>query len=395
MMKYVERDVGKKLLRVIDRGKSVLLLGPRQTGKTTLVNHLESNASYSLADVRVRLRYEKNPALLVNEIEALAETMDQQPLITIDEIQKIPILMDVAQDLIDRKIAQFILTGSSVRKLRRSGEVNLLPGRVIPIYMDPLVVDEVPENPPNLKEWLLFGSLPEVVLTENADDKEEMLRSYITTYLEEEIRAEALVRNIGSFARFLEFAASESGYPINLAKLSQEVGVPHHTIASYYEILEDCLVMERIEPISRSKSRRKLIKAQKYLIFDLGIRRVAAREGARPPASYFGHLFEQFIGLQLIRLTRNELPKINICYWRDANGPEVDWVVDKGDEYIPIEVKWGESPTLKDARHLQLFLEEYDEAKQGYIVCQTPRKMKLAENIYAIPWQELSGLVGK
>jgi len=388
-MKYIKRDITEKLMSVIHRGKSVLLLGPRQTGKTTLMEHIRSDATFSLADVRIRLRYEKDPGLLANEIEALAEKKKKKPLIIIDEVQKIPILMDVAQDLIDRKIAQFILTGSSARKLKRGKQINLLPGRVISIHMDPLSLHETAKDQYSLMQWLLYGSLPEIVLTNDNNEKEELLDSYITTYLEEEIRAEALVRNLGSFARFLELAAAESGYPVNLNKLSQEIGVTHNTIANYYEILDDCLVAERVEPISRSKSRRKLIKSQKYLLFDLGVRRLAAREGIRLPISYLGHLFEQFIGLELIRIARNEPKKTQIHYWRDPDGPEVDWVIDRQGEYIPIEVKWTDAPSQKDGRHLQTFLNEYEEAQKGYIICQTPKEMKIATNLYALPWQKL------
>lgn len=386
-MEYIIRDITKKLNSLIARGKSILLLGPRQTGKTTLLNHLVCDRTFSLADVRNRLRYEISPGVLANEIEALFETKKGKPLIIIDEIQKIPLLMDVAQDLIDRNVAQFILTGSSARKLRRGKDINLLPGRVITIHMDPLSMHEISGRSYTLNEHLLYGSLPEIVLTTENDDREELLNSYITSYLEEEIRAEAVVRNLGGFSRFLELAARESGNPINISNLSKQVGVTNHTIENYYEILVDCLVAERVKPLLKSNSNRRIAKSQKYLLFDLGVRRIAAKEGRLLPAGYLGLLFEQFIGLELIRIARNEPVGTEIRYWRDLNGPEVDWVVEKSGVYVPIKVKWTETPTLKDARHLQTFLTEYEEAKRGYIICQTPIKMKFANNIYAIPWQ--------
>lgn len=389
-MEYITRDITKKIIAVLERGKSILLLGPRQTGKTTLLEHIVCDGTFSLADVRVRLRYEANPGALASEIEALAETKQGRLLIIIDEIQKVPLLMDVAQDLIDRKIAQFILTGSSARKLRRGKEINLLPGRVIAIHMDPLSLHEISGKPYTLMDGLLYGSLPEVVLTNDDNDREELLNSYITTYLEEEIRAEAAVRNVGSFARFLELAAGESGNPINISNLSKQIGVTIHTIESYFEILVDCLIAEQVQPILKSKSNRKLAKSQKYLLFDLGVRRIAAKEGRRLPMGHLGLLFEQFIGLELIRIARSKSLGTEVRYWRDLNGPEVDWVVESPDKYTPVEVKWTDLPTLKDARHLQTFLNEYEEAETGFIVCQTPRKMKLANNIYAIPWQEIA-----
>lgn len=389
-MEYINRDIAKKVIEVIGRGKSVLLLGPRQTGKTTLLEHLVSDGTFSLADVRIRLRYETNPGALASEIEVLAESKKSKPLIIIDEIQKIPILMDVAQDLIDRKIAQFILTGSSARKLKRGKDVNLLPGRVISIHMDPLSLHEISDRPYTLMDGLLYGSLPEIVLTHKNNEREELLNTYISTYLEEEIRAEAAVRNVGGFARFLELAAAESGNPINISNLSKQVGVTVNTIENYYQILVDCLIAEQIKPILKSKSGRRLAKSQKYLLFDLGVRRIAAKEGTRLPMGCLGLLFEQFIGLELIRIARNAPVGTEIRYWRDLNGPEVDWVVETPGEYVPVEVKWTDAPIQKDIRHLQTFLNEYEEAKTGFIVCQTPRKMKLANNIYAIPWQQIT-----
>ncbi len=388
-MEYIIRDITKKISGLIARGKSILLLGPRQTGKTTMLEHLVSDRTFSLADIRIRLRYEKNPEALANEIEALCETKQDKPIIIIDEIQKIPILIDVAQDLIDRKMAQFILTGSSARKLTREKQINFLPGRVIFIHMDPLSLHEISTKQYPLMDRLLYGSLPEIVLTSDNNQKEELLNSYILTYLEEEIRAEAAVRNLGKFSRFLELAAAESGNPINFSKLSQEIGVSRNTIENYYEILIDCLIIERVEPISNSKTRRKLIKSQKFLLFDLGVRRIAAKEGTQLPTSCLGLLFEQFVGLELIRMARNESPGTTIRYWRDPDGPEVDWVIEKKNAYIPIEVKWTDAPTIKDARHLQTFLNEYDQATIGFIVCQTPQKMKLTDRIYALPWQQL------
>ncbi len=381
-MTLLKRKLTTKLESVLSRGKSVLLLGPRQTGKTTLITHIHSDEFISLVDVRKRLRYEKEPGLLADEIEALAEDLQKCPIVVIDEVQKVPILMDAIQDLIDRKIAQFILTGSSARKL-----ANLLPGRVITLHMDPLSIGETPDS--NLMDLLLYGSLPGVLTIKNPLEKEELLESYVTTYLEEEVRTEALVRHLGNFARFLELAAIESGHHLNLNKLSQDIGVSTKMISSYYDILADCFVIERVQPLTASKSRRKLIKSERYLFFDLGVRRAACGEGVRLPTSYLGQIFEQFIGLELLRITRSESRKAKVLYWRDPNGPEVDWLIDSEGEYIPIEVKWTESPKEKDCRHLHTFLNEYEEAKKGYVICRTPKKMKLADNLYALPWQDL------
>lgn len=399
-MHYIQRLIEPYILKIREMGKSILLLGPRQTGKTTLINQLKADKRFTLANPKDRLRYEKDPSALTSEIEFIAEQAKDKdntlPFIIIDEIQKLPILMDAVQDLIDRKVAQFLLTGSSARKLKRDGDVNLLPGRAIPLRLDPLTYQElkaVPTFHNELNSLLLDGTLPEIVLKEDLQQRELLLDAYVTTYLEEEIRAEALVRDLGPFARFLELAASESGKIVNLTKLSKEIGVVHSTIVSYYQILEDCLFVERIEPISVTLTRRKLIKAQKYLMYDLGVRRIAAHEGRALPREQMGNLFQQFVGLELLRILRLSEPRYQLKFWRDAAGPEVDWVIDAHDIYIPIEVKWTERPTLQDAKHLQLFLNEYPQAKKGFIICRTPHAMKLSSNIYALPWENLGDVL--
>jgi predicted AAA+ superfamily ATPase len=198
------------------------------------------------------------------------------------------------------------------------------------------------------------------------------------------------VRNLGDFARFLELAASESGGIINLRKLSQEIGVSHTTIGAYYQILADCLIAERIEPLTQSRTRKKLTKSEKYLFFDLGVRRLAAREGARLSRDTMGRLFEQFVGLELLRGAHAKGPGIRIRFWRDPDGPEVDWVVDREGVYTPIEVRWTDNPERADIRHLEVFLAEHKTAKTGFVVCQVPRKVRLSEKISALPWQSIS-----
>ncbi|OGT47971.1 MAG: hypothetical protein A3E83_02805 [Gammaproteobacteria bacterium RIFCSPHIGHO2_12_FULL_41_20] len=388
---YIHRLLESQISAILEKEKSILLLGPRQTGKTTLINQVSADKRITLANPFDRLRYEKEPFALTGEVERLAEKqIKPSPLIIIDEIQKVPLLMDGIQDLIDRKLAKFILTGSSARKLRRGDNVNLLPGRVIPLRLDPFMQSELPSHCCSLDTLLLDGSLPEILLQKDDHEKEQLLEAYVTIYLEEEIRAEAIVRDLGYFARFLELAASESGKTVNFTKLSQEIGVSHSTIANYYQILEDCLVVERIEPLTRSKTRRKLTKTQKYLLYDLGVRRIAAHEGRHPSRDQLGHLFEQYIGLELIRFIRSTQQRFSIKYWRDPSGPEVDWIIETDKGYIPIEVKWTQTPGERDIKYLQIFLKEYKQAKKGFVVCQTPHSMKLTDNIYAIPWNCLT-----
>ena len=392
-MKLIKRTIEQRLETSVNDGKSILLLGPRQTGKTTLINQLDSSLMVSFIQARTRLRYERDPEILTDEVLVLAESQVQKPLVLIDEVQKVPAIMDVAQDLIDRDIAQFVLTGSSARKLKRGDNVNLLPGRVLPLYMDPLSIEEIPVSRLKLDNLLYYGSLPHVLLTDSPEEKEELLDSYVSIYLEEEVRAEAIVRNLANFSRFLELAASESGYVTNQSKLSQVIGVAHTTIASYYQILEDCLVAERIEPLTESKTRHRLSKTQKYIMFDLGVRRLAAREGLSVPEKYKGHLFEQFVILELIRKARCISGRHRIKYWHDPGGPEVDCIIDSPDALVPVEIKLTARPTLNDAKHLITFLAEYEHAENAYIICTASRKMKLADRVYALPWQELTTII--
>lgn len=386
-VQYIKRLLDKNIKRSILKGKSILLLGPRQTGKTTLIKQSPSDLYISFIRPDVRQRYEKAPELLFGEIEGKSKKR-KLPLVVLDEIQKVPIMLDVVQDIVDSKKAQFILTGSSARKLRRGENVNLLPGRVLSFRLDPLMIDELPEM--SLNDLLMYGSLPAIAQIKDDSEKESELESYVVTYLEEEVRAESIVRNLGPFAKFLELSASESGNIINLRKLSREIGISHTTIASYFQILEDCLIIERIEPLTVSKTRKKLTRSEKYLFFDLGIRRVAAREGLKQPKEILGKLFEQLIGLELIRHSRLYGRTNKICFWRDPDGPEVDWVLNRGGIYFPIETKWTDTPTKNDIKHIKVFMSEYENSKAGYVICQVERKVKLDENIFAISWKHIN-----
>jgi len=391
-MKYIKRLLEDRIRHTLERDKSVLLLGARQTGKTTLTHQFKHDLLVSFVQPDIRQRYEKSPHLLKGEVESLVSgEAGKRPLVILDEVQKVPVILDVVQDLIDRGKASFILTGSSARKLRKGAQVNLLPGRVVAFRMDPFNLQEFPAK--DLNERLFYGSLPGILAVGSRDDRETDLEAYVTTYLEEEIRSEAAVRNLGDFARFLELAASESGGIINLRKLSQEIGVSHTTIGAYYQILEDCLIAERIEPLTKSKTRKKLTKSDKYLFFDLGVRRLAAHEGTKPPRETMGVLFEQFIGLELLRSVHTKSHGTKIRFWRDPDGPEVDWIIDEDSIYTPIEVKWTENPAPSDIRHLEIFLSEYKSAKTGFLVCQAPRKVKLSEKIFALPWQSIDEVI--
>ncbi|MBI2893879.1 MAG: ATP-binding protein [Deltaproteobacteria bacterium] len=381
----IRRALAATLRHHLGRGKSVLLLGPRQTGKTTLLGDVPADLRVELTEPRERQRYEKDPSTLRDEVAALRA---RRPVIVVDEVQRVPELLNVAQGLIDMRRAQFVLTGSSARKLRRGREVNLLPGRVVSLRLDPLTLEE--SMPRTLQEALTDGTLPGIRIEDSASDREDDLRSYVETYLEEEVRQEALVKRMAPFSRFLELAALESGHIVNFAAMASDVGASAPTVRGYYEILDDCLVAERVDPITRSVTRKKLTRSSRYLLFDLGVRRLAAGEGRRLGPERMGELFEQFVGLELIRACRLHFPSARVRFWRDPDGPEVDWVVEHHGGYVPVEVKWTDRPGSADARHLNVFLSEHRGAKQGFIVCRCPRALAVDNRVDAVPWQTLA-----
>lgn len=390
-MYKIRRNLEPIVLQQLKRGKSILLLGPRQVGKTTLLKNIPCDLTISLLENRVRLQFEKDPDRIAREVIALPKRKgSKKPLIVIDEIQKVPALLDPIQKLIDESKATFILTGSSARKLKRQGEINLLPGRVVQLRLDPLSLLEI--KPPDIKASLLDGSLPGIFLTKKGSDRELDLQTYVETYLNEEVRAEALVRKMGEFAKFLELAGIESGRVLNSSRISEDLGISSKTVAAYFEILEDCLIAERVEPITQSLTRKKLTKSCRYLMFDMGVRRVCANEGTRLTPERLGELFEQFVGLELIRILRILKPSARLRFWRDPDGPEIDWVVESGGGYFPVEVKWTEDPKPRDIKNLRQFMSEYSNAKSGFLVCRVPRRQMMTHSIIAVPWQELPKL---
>ncbi len=395
----IKRNLEEELRKTISQRRSIFLFGPRQTGKTTLLEHISNQyanvLNYSFLEIPIRQRAEQQPEFLRQEIEAVLPE-----LIIIDEVQKVPEILDEVQYMIDRYKLLFLITGSSARKLRRKN-VNLLAGRAITYRLDPLDNEERKSFVKNfksidsLKDILTYGDMPEIVLlTEEGKTGlvENLLRSYVETFLEEEIRMETLVRKLGVFGNFLRMAAEMSGRILSFRELSQDLGVTHHTISSFYEILHDCMIVEKVPPLLPASSRRRLAKASKYLFFDIGVRNSAARIFVRKGMSReeMSHRFEEWIGLSLIRHMRSRnLPGI-VYYWRDHNGPEVDWVVEYRERWIPIEVKYVEKPLQKHIRHLETFMDENKrKSPKGFLVFLGEKPRKLTDRITALPWFDL------
>jgi len=387
-------------------GKVRLLFGARQTGKSTLLQRLATpdTVVFNLQERRARLDLERDPSMFTRILEA-----DRRDLISVqvDEVQKVPALLDEVQYLYDRapNRYRFLLTGSSSRRLK-TGSANLLPGRAHTFHLCPLLLSErkgerearlLPvggesvENPgfpaPDLEELLLFGNLPGVSLEEEAS-RRLTLESYVDLYIEEEIRREALVRNLGAFQQFLELAALESGGIVNLSNVSRQSGVPVPTLRTYYQVLEDTFVGYRI-PAFGAGGRKRVLTSPRFLFFDTGVRNAAARLRVGPDLlrTQMGTLFENWVGQELYHrcLCAGRAWRLN--FWRTAHGAEVDFVLETPDETIPVEVKATRSPTEADARHLNLFLDTYpDRARRGFVVCRCSAPQRLTERIEAIPW---------
>lgn len=401
--KQLFRYLEKEIVKLLDKKQSLLLLGPRQTGKTTLIKKIIKNRKnvleYPLQNPSLRINLEADPSKIIREVEAEKNIQ----LVFIDEAQKVPELFDSAQYLIDNKKAIFIFTGSSARKLRRSG-ANLLAGRIRRFFLPSLLWGELGWQKksvlPTLAmqnlnkninysffDSLIYGSLPNIVC-QPAAEREGVLRAYAEIYLEEEIRAEALSRKIGAFSRFLELAAAESGTSPNYTKLSNESGVSQPAIKEYYQILEDTLIVEKVEPFLRN-ARKRILASPRYYFFDLGVRNALARLPLTKGTinAQKGILFEHAVMLEIIRRIKVLGKNYRVNYWRTAGGAEVDCIIDLGKEVIPIEIKASRNVALSDIKGLKNFLTDYKNiAKQGYVVTLGERKERLAKNIIALPW---------
>lgn len=326
-----------------------------------LAKSLPFDLHINLATTKDRQFFEKHPDFLAKKIQSLKK----KPMIFIDEIQKVPVLLNDIQDLIDEKKAQFLLTGSSAKKLKNEIEVNLIPGRIVNLRLDSLSCTEAPVD---VEDVFCFGRLPQILMERDREIKELDLASYVENYIEDEIRKETKIRNIANYSRFLELAAIQSGKVTNFSEISKELGPTVMTIQSYYQVLEDTLFADRIDPYLKNSQRKKLTKASKYLFFDLGVRRICAREGSQFLPDRKAELFENYIGNEILKWIRSQTLTAKLYYWRDSDGPEIDWLIEYKGELYPIAVKYRENVSKKNAKHLYTFLEEYRQTKMGFIV---------------------------
>lgn len=348
------------------RNRSAFLWGPRQVGKSTLLkNRFPQTALYNLLSPILYEQLIKEPQLL----ESWVKTSDQK-LIILDEVQKIPQLLDVVQLLIDDHGVSFILCGSSARKLKR-GHANLLGGRALTFHLFPLVWAEIPNF--DLLRALNHGLMPAHYLEESPS---ELIHAYVGTYLKEEIVAEGLTRNIPAFSRFLEIAAFSNGEIVDYTKIASEAGVRSSTIKEYFEILKDTLIGNMV-PSFILRPKRRVIRAPKFYYFDVGIANFLLKRGRIMPRSEaWGKAFEHFIFMELKAHAEYSRLHYDIHYWRTASDIEVDFILGRGE--IAIEVKAKEMITSHDTRGLTAFCDEY-KPKRKIIICQEQRARRNGE----------------
>ena len=346
--------------------KSLFLFGPRQTGKTFYLKKTFPNIPfYNLLESKTFLRLSQRPHLLREELMATASA---NPLIIIDEIQKLPLLLDEVHSLIEEKKMKFILTGSSARKLKRGG-ANLLGGRATTLHLYPLVSAEIPNF--DLIRVLNWGTLPSIY---PSDDPENDLHDYVGNYLKEEIQAEGLARNIGNFSRFLQTASLCNAEQTHFTNIGNDAQISPRTVAEYFSILEDTLIGYILEPYTKTK-KRKAVSTAKFYFFDCGVCNVlAGRRNIGPKTELFGKSFEQFIFTELKAYLSYKRDFRPLTFWRSQlSDYEVDFLI--GDE-IAIEVKGS---TLITERHLTGIkaLKEELKLKKNIIVSMDEKPRKL------------------
>jgi len=351
--------------------RSAFLWGPRRVGKSYWLRHTYPDyPKIDLLQSDVFLDYSARPALLRERLIKAAK-----PII-IDEIQKIPMLLDEVHWLIENRGISFILTGSSARKLKR-GQANLLAGRALRYEMTPLTYLEVTGF--DIEDVMISGMLPPFYLS---DDPHQELRSYVGDYLREEIIAEARIQNIPSFSDFLRLAALTSGELINYTNIGREAGIKTKIVREYFQILEDTLLGFRISPWSKKQNRR-MIETDKFYLFDVGLSNFLIQRQPKMGTPEFGKSFEHFVLMELRAYKAYKLPDLTISFWRTTTGLEVDFIL--GDMQTAIEIKASKRVHETDLKILKILKQEY-RVKKAILVCfeTMPRQI---DAIDILPWK--------
>lgn len=357
--------------------ETFFLWGPRQTGKSTLLRETYPQAHrVDLLKADEFRRYTAEPERLRQEIEAKGANARQ--FIVIDEIQKVPALLDEVHWLIENRGLDFALCGSSARKVKR-GAANLLGGRAVRYELHGLSASELGVEF-DLTRILNHGYLPRVY---EASQPGRLLDAYVSDYLKEEIAAEGLVRNLPAFSNFLDVAALSDGELVNFANIARECGVSNHTAKSYFEILEDTL-LARWLPAYRKRPKRRVIGSPKFYFVDVGIvNRLARRGTIHPGSELFGKAFENWIFHELTTFLSYHDYNLALSYWRLASGIEVDFII--GDMQIAIEAKSSTGVTSHHMKSLRTLIDDYPDVKRRIVVCNEPRARTTGDGVEILP----------
>lgn len=376
-------SIYQRLLQInLPKHQSAFLWGGRKTGKTTYLQAVFPKALYyDLLVTETLVGLTQEPGRLRQEVLASKDKWTQ-PII-IDEVQKIPALLNEVHWLIENTPCQFILCGSSARKLKR-GAANLLGGRAWSYHFYPFFYLEIPHF--DLLRAFNHGLIPKHYLT---DDVRRSLKAYVTNYLKEEILDEGLSRDLPMFSRFLDVAAFSSGELLNYSAIASESHIDSRTVKNYFQILQDTLIGYLIYPYAPKMKRKLITSTPKFYFFDVGVANYLSRiilTDIKGPQA--GKSFEQFILMELMGYRGVNDYDYDIHYWRAKTGHEVDFILNRGE--IAIEVKLNDSPKKSDLSGIIMFQKDYN-PKQAYVVCTTPKSRLLQTpdgDIVLIPWQD-------
>lgn len=369
----------KRILNIaLPKNQSAFLWGPRKIGKSTyLRDGFSESLYYDFLKTDMALEFIKRPSLLREQVLAKDVNLIKHPII-LDEVQKVPQILDEVHWLIENKKLNFILCGSSARKLKR-GKANLLGGRAWRYEMFPLVTEELKDI--NLLRILNRGMIPDHYLR---DGYEKSLRGYIQDYLKEEVFAEGLTRNIPAFARFFDAVGYTHGELTNFSNIARDCGVDAKTVREYYQILEDTLLGRMMEPFKKRQSRQIIIKTPKFYLFDVGVAgTIVKRHLSEERGEAFGRAFEHFIFMEIVAHASYSELNYAIQYWRTKSGLEVDFILGEGE--VSIEVKGQSHVENRDLRPLAAFMDEYRPNK-ALVVCNE-REERVVGKIKILPWR--------
>jgi len=369
----------------LPKKQSFFLFGPRNTGKSTLLRHNFPVSSCFWLDLLDPLQEEQlalNPSELKARVMALPANITH---VVIDEVQKIPKLLDVVHSLIESTEKYFVLTGSSARKLRHGG-ANLLAGRAFVYHLFPFSPLEIKKQF-DLNHALQWGLLPKIFDFGADEEKLRFLQSYTQTYLKEEIWMEQFIRKLNPFRKFLEVSAQCNGKVINFANIARDVGVDDKTIKEYFSLLEDTLIGFFLEPFQHS-FRKRLSKAPKFYYFDNGVTRALARIlslSLKPGTSAYGEAFEHFVILECMKLASYFQPEFRFSYLKTKDDAEIDLVVERpGLPLLCIEIKSTDHIRETDLKNFSKLTAEL-ENREAVCFSRDPKK-KRYDHVHALNW---------